>query len=137
MRRDDEVEAAAMDVAMSHERDRGWEPTDVAVLRDGSGFDIRSLGPPGKNGLRPVRRIEVKGRAGSDLDVELTPNEWRQAARHRESYWLYVVWNAREVGQEQLKRIQDPTATLAGQIQELREVRGFRVPAEAIAAAAT
>lgn len=132
MRRDDEIEAAAMKAAMSYERECGWEPTDVSKHHDGSGFDIRSLGPEDQNGKRPVRRIEVKGRAREGMDVELTPNEWRQAARHRETYWLYVVWNARDGERARLKRIQDPSASLARDIEELREVRGYRVPAGAI-----
>ena len=48
-----------------------------------------------EHGQRAVRRIEVKGRAGENLPVELTPNEWVQAGRHRETFWLYVVWNAK------------------------------------------
>jgi superfamily II DNA or RNA helicase len=134
MHRDDEVEAAAMAVAMEFERSQGWEPTDVSKFHDGSGFDIRSVGPPDENGQRVVRRIEVKGRAVSNLDVELTPNEWVQAARHRESYWLYVVWNAKT--DAKLHRINDPVGTLGKQVQELRVVRGYRVPADAIAAGA-
>ena len=39
MRRDDEVEAIAMDVALRYERGRGWTPTDVSKDggRKGSG----------------------------------------------------------------------------------------------------
>ena len=51
MHRDIEVEAAAMAVAMAHERDEGWEPTDVSQLGDGSGFDIRSVGPAEELGV--------------------------------------------------------------------------------------
>lgn len=41
----------------------GWEPFDNSDQR-GPGFDIRSLGPADPaTGHRPVRRIEVKGRA--------------------------------------------------------------------------
>jgi superfamily II DNA or RNA helicase len=134
MQRDDEVEAAAMEEAMRFEREQGWEPTDVSRLHDGSGFDIRSVGPPDEHGQRAVRRIEVKGRAGENLPVELTPNEWVQAGRHRETFWLYVVWNAKT--SPRLLRIQDPVASLRGAVEELRVVNGYRVPAEAIARAA-
>jgi hypothetical protein len=130
MRRDDEVEAAAMRVAMEHERNEGWQVTDVSRLHDGSGFDLRSTGPADERGERPLRRIEVKGRAGADLDVELTPNEWVQARRHGDTYWLYVVWNAKTA--PVLHRIQNPAKTLGTEVRELREVRGYRVPAEAI-----
>ena len=136
MWRDDEVEAAAMEEVIRYEREQGWEPTDVSKLHDGSGFDIRSVGPPDENGQRPVRRIEVKGRAGEDLAVELTPNEWVQAGRHRESFWLYVVWRAKTTDPRLLK-IQDPVASLAGSVEELKAVNGYRVAAEAITRAAT
>lgn len=134
MQRDDEVEAAAMEEAMRFERDQGWEPTDVSRLHDGSGFDIRSVGPADEHGQRDVRRIEVKGRAGENLPVELTPNEWVQAGRHRESFWLYVVWNTKT--EPRLMRVQDPVAALRGEVEELQVVNGYRVLAEAIARAA-
>jgi superfamily II DNA or RNA helicase len=135
MHRDEEAERAAMELVIAHEVAQGWEPEDVSQLRDGSGFDIRSIGPPDGTGKRSVRRIEVKGRAGSNLPVELTPNEWVQAGRHGDSYWLYVVWNAKSY-QPQLLRIQNPVTTLRGKVEELVVVRGRRVPAAAIAAAA-
>jgi superfamily II DNA or RNA helicase len=135
MQRDDEVEAAAMEEAMRFEREQGWEPSDVSRLHDGSGFDIRSVGPANDHGQRAVRRIEVKGRASDNLPVELTPNEWVQAGRHRESFWLYVVWNAKT--QPKLLRVRDPVASLRGEVEELQVVNGYRVPAEAIARAAT
>jgi superfamily II DNA or RNA helicase len=135
MQRDPEVEAAAMTVAMSHEEAEGWQPTDVSRLGDGSGFDIRSVGPPDELGRRPVRRIEVKGRAEGDREVELTPNEWVQAGRHRKTYWLYVVWNART--NPELLRVNDPVGTIGDEVRALHEVRGYRVPATAIRRGAT
>jgi hypothetical protein len=130
MHRDDECELAAMKRAMSYERENGWEPEDVSKLHDGSGFDIRSVGPPDEQGQQAVRRIEVKGRAGDNLPVELTPNEWVQAGRHRESYWLYVVWNAKK--EPRLIRVCDPVATLKGAVEELNTVKGYRVAPDAI-----
>ncbi|MBI3303011.1 MAG: hypothetical protein HYZ72_13175 [Deltaproteobacteria bacterium] len=46
MRRDDEVEQIAMDLAMRYERSRGWTPYDVS--RDGEHYDIRSESPTGE-----------------------------------------------------------------------------------------
>jgi superfamily II DNA or RNA helicase len=135
MHRDDEVERAAMEHVMAWEREQGWEPTDVSKLHDGSGFDIRSVGPEDASGKRPVRRIEVKGRAGENLPVELTPNEWIQAGRHRESFWLYVVWNAKS--EPRLLRVNDPVSTMKGSVEELKVVNGYRVAAEAIERAAS
>ena len=45
MKNDHEVEAFAMQYVMDYERQRGWEPEDVSKNQDGSGFDIRSVGP--------------------------------------------------------------------------------------------
>ncbi|MFB2923552.1 MULTISPECIES: DUF3883 domain-containing protein [Aerosakkonema] len=39
-----------------------------------------------------VRFIEVKGRAGVG-QVALTTNEYKTAARLKQDYWLYVVFN--------------------------------------------
>ena len=62
--------------------------------------------------------------------MELTPNEWVQAARHRETYWLYVVWSAKT--QPELVRVNDPVASIGSEVKALQEVRGYRVPAAAI-----
>jgi superfamily II DNA or RNA helicase len=83
MRRDDEVEAIAMDVAMRYERSRGRTPTDVS--RDGEHYDIRSEGPGGEK-----RFIEVKGRAQSGAIV-LTGPELDKLRQLGERAWLYVV----------------------------------------------
>jgi len=83
MRRDDEVEAIAMDVAMRYERSRGWSPTDVS--REGEHYDIRSEGPGGEK-----RFIEVKGRAQSG-SIVLTGPEVDKLRQLGERAWLYVV----------------------------------------------
>ncbi len=131
MRRDDEVEHIAMQKAMRYERARDWEPEDISQRRDGSGFDIRSLGPADEYGRRPVRRIEVKGRANDGEPVVLSPNEWLQARRHGDTYWLYVVWGCK-TGRPRLLTIQDPAHKLARQAQPLTVVKGYLLPAEAL-----
>ncbi|GIV84229.1 MAG: hypothetical protein KatS3mg052_1236 [Candidatus Roseilinea sp.] len=83
MRRDDEVEAIAMDVAMRYERSRGWNARDVS--KDGEHYDIRSEGPNGEK-----RFIEVKGRAQSGAIV-LTGPEVDKLRQLGERAWLYVV----------------------------------------------
>jgi len=42
---------------------------------------LRSHGAADTIGLRPVRRIEVKGRSAAAGDVALTRNEWIKARR--------------------------------------------------------
>jgi len=115
MHSDPEVERRAMEYVLAHERTRGWTPEDVSKLKDGSGFDIRSLSPIDANGKQEVRRIEVKGRSGTHQPVLLSANEWIQAGRQGESYWLYVVWGAGQAQTPQLLTIQNPAATLSAQ----------------------
>ncbi len=125
--RDDEIEHIGMDYVMNYERLRGWEPEDISKNYDGSGFDIRSTNPR----TNEIRRIEVKSRAREGDFVELTPNEWLQAHRHGESYWLYVVWNC--ASEPHLITIANPALTLVNVIQQQLVIEGYRVPGEAIA----
>lgn len=120
------IEQIGMNVVMEFELKRGWQPEDISKNHDGSGFDIRSIGPNPDD----IRRIEVKARAGEGEFVELTPNEWLQAKRHGESYWLYVVWNCAQ--QPRLITIQNPAEQLANVVQEQVVIEGYRVPGEAI-----
>lgn len=39
-------------------------------------------------------RLEVKGLSGNELCVELTPNEYAQMQKWRDSYYVCVVTNA-------------------------------------------
>jgi len=126
--RDDEIERIGMEYVMAYERAQGRQPEDISKNYDGSGFDIRSLGP----GPDDIRRIEVKSRAQEGEFVELTPNEWLQAHRHGDSYWLYVVWNC--AGEPYLITIQNPAQRLAQVVQEQIVIEGYRVPGEAISA---
>jgi superfamily II DNA or RNA helicase len=103
MRRDDEVEAIAMDVAMRYERSRGWTPTDVS--RDGEHYDVRSEGPGGEK-----RFIEVKGRAQSGAIV-LTGPEVDKLRQLGERAWLYVVTFCKGE-RPRLRIIQDPISRL-------------------------
>lgn len=133
MKNDPEVEAFAMRYVMEYEQQRGWKPEDVSQNRDGSGFDIRSLGPIDlETGIAPVRRIEVKGRAQANQEVSLTSNEWRKAQQLGESYWLYVVWGCK-TSEPKLLKIQNPAKVLVGDAKEIRQVTRYLVPAEAIA----
>lgn len=122
-RRDEQVEALAMQVARAYEEGRGAEVRDVSTperaraagLPDRPGFDLLSR--------RVVRSetaadtfhfeegaIEVKGRAGVG-DVELTENEWARACNLREKYWLYVVYDC-ATPRPRLLRVQDPFGKL-------------------------
>ncbi len=134
MHSDPEVERRAMDYVLQHEQDRGWNPEDISQRHDGSGFDIRSVGSADEYGRRPVRRIEVKGRSGYNVPVALSPNEWLQAGRHGQTYWLYVVWGAGEGQTPQLLTIQNPAARLADRSQPI--IKHYLLPADALVQAA-
>ena len=77
---------------------------DVSDPHLGAGFDLKVLRADGS-----LRYVEVKGRSGTQA-VEMTANEWAQAANHRDRYWLYVVYNCDTV--PQLYRVPDPFGSL-------------------------
>ena len=104
MRRDDEVEAIGMDVAMRYERGRGWPPTDVSG--DGGHCDVRSEGPNGQK-----RYIEVKGRAQSGAII-LTGPELDKLRQLGDRAWLYVVTSCKDE-RPKLRIIQDPICKLS------------------------
>jgi hypothetical protein len=102
MRRDDEVENAAMEVAMQYETRQGRHPRDVHV---GNSWDIESDDDQG----HLLRYIEVKGRGPEDANiVTLTGPEWDAARRLGDQHWLYIV----RLGDGMLWMIQNPYAKL-------------------------
>ena len=99
-----DAEAIAIKTVIAYEKGRGADIQDVSNPSLKRGFDLQSNRPNGE-----VRYIEVKGRAGI-TSVELTANEWRQAANHGDRYWLYVVYHCDT--EPRLYRCQDPFGTL-------------------------
>ena len=99
-----DAEAIAIKTAIEYEHERGAEIKDVSNPSLKKGFDLQSSHPNGE-----VRYIEVKGRTGI-TSVELTANEWRQAANHGDRYWLYVVYYCDM--EPRLYRCQNPFAKL-------------------------
>jgi hypothetical protein len=102
MRSDAQIEAIGMQVAMEYERKQGRSPKDVSS--ENNGYDIFSTSPSGEE-----RYIEVKARATTGAIV-LTNNEWIQAGRQGNKYWLYIVENA--ATEPRLCIIQNPAAKL-------------------------
>ena len=122
MRRDDEVEAIAMDVSMRYERSRGWTPHDVSD--EGEHYDVRSESPSGD-----LRFIEVKGRAQSGAIV-ITGPELDKLEQLGPRAWLYVVTFCKGE-RPRLRIIQDPVsklhpAMLYRQVQYLVEEADWR-----------
>ena len=106
---DEGVEELAVRVAADRERGRNATVQDVskpalaraAGLPDWPGFDLLSTLPNGER-----RCIEVKGRAGR-AGVPIESNEWAQACKLGDRYWLYVVLDCAGPAPE-LLRIRDP-----------------------------
>jgi hypothetical protein len=108
-RRDDRIEAIAMQVAIAFEEANGATVKDVHTpefsqavgLGDYPGFDLLSRYPGGTE-----RVIEVKGRT-SIGEILVSENEWSSACNHRSRYWFYVVYDCGS-SSPTLLRIQDP-----------------------------
>ncbi|MBC7475447.1 MAG: DUF3883 domain-containing protein [Candidatus Sericytochromatia bacterium] len=102
MKRDDEVEAIAMEVVMAFERERSWTPEDVSAKN--YGYDIKSTSPEDLK-----RYIEVKG--GSSVgQVMLSENEMNRLAQLGDNAWLYIVVNCKS--RPELFKIQNPANNL-------------------------
>ena len=99
-----DAEKIAIQTVIDYERQCGAEVEDVSKPHLKNGFDLRAKRPNGE-----IRYIEVKGRTGV-AGIELTANEWRQAANHGKRYWLYTVYHCD--ANPQLYLCQDPFANL-------------------------
>jgi len=98
------VEKQTMKIAMEYERAHGREPIDVSGQEH---YDIRSHDSKTKE----VRHIEVKGHEGRAFIVELTEEEYNEATKRRETYWLYIVYNAGKETPEILA-VKDPLSNM-------------------------
>ena len=128
MRRDDEVEAIAMQVTMRYERSRGWTPYDVS--KDGEHYDIRSESPTAEK-----RFIEVKGRAQTG-DVIITGPEVDKLRQLGDRAFLYIVTFCKDE-RRRLRIIQNPMSQLTPemlyrQVQFLIEERDWNTRGEEI-----
>ena len=104
MKRDENIERIGMEYVMDYEIRNGWTPEDVSLKN--LGFDIRSSMEGGN-----VKYIEVKARAGKGV-ITISPNEWLNANKFGDDYYLYVVWNAAEREKIELKIIRNPAQNL-------------------------
>ncbi len=124
MRRDDEIEALGMRVAMQYERDQGWQPADVSG--ENHGFDLRSTLYNDDGSYADIRYIEVKARAQSGA-IRLSANEWKKARHFGEKFWLYIVTMA-GTDAPQLHRVQNPADLF--RVDEDIFATGFIIPEE-------
>ncbi len=119
---DAEVEAAAMQVVMEHEKARGRQVYDVHEKN--LGYDLTSLDL--KSG--ELRLIEVKGIGGVTGMVLLTPNERRVAEDRRDCYWLYIVTHCNST-----PRLEDPVKDPARyEWHEVRKVDHYYLSVDAL-----
>jgi hypothetical protein len=115
-------EAALAEVKRREEAEgSSWE--DVSDPHRKAGFDLKVTRADGS-----VRYVEVKGRSGRQA-VELTENEWAQAANHRDRYWLYTVYNCDTA--PELYAVADPFGRLLA-----KQTGAIRIAASQIIAAA-
>jgi hypothetical protein len=123
MKRDDEIEAVGMRVAMQYERkNQGWQSEDVSG--ENHGFDVRSTLFNDDGSYADIRYIEVKARAESGA-IRLSANEWKKARHFADKYWLYIVTMA-GTSEPQLHRIQNPAAHFT--LDEDIFATGFIIP---------
>jgi hypothetical protein len=63
--------------------------------------------------------IEIKGIAGAEGTVALTPNEKRTAEDRRDCFWLYVVTRCKREEGPKLMRIADPAQLKWDEIRKI------------------
>ncbi|MBM4458394.1 MAG: DUF3883 domain-containing protein [Chloroflexi bacterium] len=103
-RRDAQAERVALAEVKRREEAEGSTWEDVSDPHLKAGFDLKVIRADGS-----IRYVEVKGRSGMQA-VEMTANEWAQAANHRDRYWLYVASHCDTV--PALHRVPDPFGRL-------------------------
>jgi len=122
LRPNPETEQTAMRVAMEYERSQGRAVADVH--EKDLGYDLTSL----DTRTGELRLIEVKGLAGSEGEIILTPNEHRVAEDRRDCYWLYVVTDCGSAN-PRLTPVKDPASH---PWQAITKVAHFTLAAKAL-----
>ncbi len=105
-----EIEKIAIEKVLVDERAEGRVPFLVPETEH---YDIRSV----NLSTGEVRLIEVKGHKNREIYAELTENEAELAAKEKERYWLYIVYDIGS-GQPKVLRFQNPLHTMNLQVFE-------------------
>ena len=87
-----------MDAVDNWYRRQGYDVIRVAAQN--LGWDIEAVLKSGSK--KAILRIEVKGLSGSQVSVELTPNEFTKMQLHADTYKLCVVTNAEHPKRQKL-----------------------------------
>jgi len=105
-----EIEKQAVEKVMAVEKAEGRIPF---LVPEEEHYDVRSINPY----TGEIRLIEVKGHKGLEIYGELTEDEAKVAAKEKERYWLYIVYDV-ESGQPKMLRFQNPLETMDLQVFE-------------------
>jgi hypothetical protein len=82
------IERAAIQMTAGYYRGLGYKVESFE--KDNLGWDLNAEHPSGRFSLK----LEMKGLSGSELTIELTPNEYAQMKNNRVSYRVCVVTKA-------------------------------------------
>jgi superfamily II DNA or RNA helicase len=105
-----EIEKQAVEKVLADEKAEGRIPF---LMPETEHYDIKSINPS----TGEIRLIEVKGHKGLELYAELTEDEAEIAAKEKERYWLYIVYDIGS-GQPKVLRFQNPLETMDLQVFE-------------------
>ena len=105
-----EIEKQAVEKVLADEKAEGRIPF---LMPETEHYDIKSINPS----TGEIRLIEVKGHKGLELYAELTEDEAEFAAKEKENYWLYIVYDIGS-GQPKVLRFQNPLETMDLQVFE-------------------
>ena len=105
-----EIEKQAVEKVLADEKAEGRIPF---LMPETEHYDVKSINPS----TGEIRLIEVKGHEGLEIYAELTEDEAKVAAKEKEKYWLYIVYDIGS-GQPKLLRFQNPLETMDLQVFE-------------------
>jgi hypothetical protein len=105
-----EIEKKAIKKVLADEKAEGRTPF---LMPETEHYDIKSI----NLSTGEIRLIEVKGHKGLEIYAELTEEEAKVAAKEKENYWLYIVY---DIGSEHPKvlKFQNPLETMNIQVFE-------------------
>lgn len=81
-----EIEIVAVKKVTEYYKSLGYEVTSVEAENVGWDLEVKRK--------RTIFRVEVKGTSGSNISVDLTPNEYKNMQLYKNSYRLAIVTNA-------------------------------------------
>jgi hypothetical protein len=105
-----EVEKQAVEKVLADEKAEGRIPF---LMPETEHYDVKSI----NLSTDEIRLIEVKGHKGLEIYAELTEDEAKVAAKEKEKYWLYIVYDIGS-GQPKVLRFQNPLETMDLQVFE-------------------